>query len=91
MKRYSVSYMRVVGRHSSKTGLRFSYEGRTDNPQEAIDFFESHPLEARKKEFQGREYIDAWFIGLKIVDSKTKEVVYQSQRVNDSDELKQFL
>lgn len=96
MKRYSISYMRVVNRKASKTGLSFSYEGRTDNPQEAIDWFESHPLEVSKSVYKSvqpdgsykyYDNIHAYYIGIRIVDSKTKEVVYQSQRVNDADEL----
>ena len=37
MKRYSVSYGRTVNEHYSKTGVRYHYWGRTDNPEKFIE------------------------------------------------------
>jgi hypothetical protein len=36
MKRYSVSYGRVVNKQASKTGIKYQYWGRIDDPDKFI-------------------------------------------------------
>ena len=43
---------------------RYQYEGRTDNPEEVIEKYKN----------------DTFLAGIRIVDSKTKDVVFQDKR-----------
>lgn len=84
MKRYSVSYMREVNRHASKTGLLFQYSERTDDPETVIKAFEESELTEIK---YSDTYSSYAYIGMKITDSQTKKTVYCVQRAEDADEL----
>lgn len=64
MKRYSISYIRFVNENYSKTGIRFHYAGRTDSFEETIENYKNNR----------RAY------GMRIVDSQTKEVVFEEIR-----------
>jgi hypothetical protein len=64
MKRYSISYAREVNKQASKSGIAYQYMGRTDNPEEAIESFKDN----------------AFTMGIKITDSKTKKVVFEELR-----------
>lgn len=64
MKRYSISYPSFVNEHASKTGVKFYYRGRTDNPEEVIERYKNSPID----------------MGLRIVDSLTKEVIFDDLR-----------
>lgn len=76
--------MREVNRLASKSGLQFQYEGRTDDPKAIIESYERQGLRYWESADGRRSY---YGIGLRIVDSATKEVVYMNKRVNDADEL----
>ena len=64
MKRYSISYPCFVNEHASKSGIKFYYSGRTDNPEEQIERYKNSKND----------------MGLRIVDSLTKKVVFEDLR-----------
>lgn len=90
MKRYSVSELRIGGK--SKNGMHWQYVSRTDDPNKVIEWFENTKIEPYVTRIysNGRVYYDAYYIGLRIVDSQTKEVVYCNSRINDLSDLEKI-
>lgn len=76
MKRYSISVL------YSKD--RFHYVGRTDNPAVEIEKFQKC-LENWRELVKEEDEMTNDFIGLRIVDSKTKEVIFEE--IHFSEEL----
>lgn len=64
MKRYSVSYAREVNTQAAKSGIKFQYVERTDNPEEVIKGYRESKT----------------IFGIQIKDSKTKEIVFSEVR-----------
>jgi hypothetical protein len=64
MKRYSVSIARPVNKQASKTGVMFQYSGRTNNPDREIEMY--------------NKCSHCW--GIRIVDSQTKQVVFEHSK-----------
>lgn len=63
MKRYIVSVGRAVNMQASKTGIKYVFDGRCDNPEKVIEQYKKHP------EWYGK--------GIRIKDSLTNEVVFE--------------
>lgn len=66
MKRYVVSIAERVNEKASKSGVKFCFVGRTDNPEARIESFKDEKAEK----------------GLRITDSVTKQVIFEEIRAD---------
>jgi hypothetical protein len=64
MKRYSISYPYEVNEQASKSGIKFQYRDRTDNPEDVIERYKNSRIDR----------------GLQIKDSVTKEIIFSDIR-----------
>lgn len=74
MKRYSISVL------YSKN--RFHYVARTDNPDKHIERFQEQLAHWREGVKEESEWTSE-FIGMRITDSKTKEVVFEETHFSE--------
>ena len=66
MKRYKINRAYKTNKSVSKTGLKWKYEGKTDDWQSVVDDYNNYPTVTGD--------------GIRVTDTETNEVIYEHIR-----------